>query len=356
MLDARKSFRPDDPLRALGIRAAATACTLTDEQREHIAALLMDDMPGEAIIADLVSRQSVPVAIARQEVASAAAHPYVRAATRLKARVSKRDWLLECRARLDALPDSGIARRHRLPADTFLAEHYRPLVPVVLTGLADHWPAMRWSLDVLRARIAGNPEIEVQSDREADPEFELNSIAHKRRIRWHTILDRLAEDSATNDFYVTANNSGVNRTALAALWDDVGAMTGYLGNSALGDGFFWMGPKGTITPWHHDLTQNLLMTMVGAKRIRLVAPHHSHRMMNHRHCFSLHGADATLSALPAWDQPPLLQVDIGPGEILFIPVGWWHHVEGLTCTIGMSFTNFVWRNDFADGYTSTDWV
>lgn len=351
MLDARKSFRPDDPLRALGIRAAPPATVLTDEQREQIAAQLMAGTAAEAVIAELVSTQSVPVATARQEVASAAAHPYVRAAARLQARIAKRDWLLECRARLDALGPLTIARRHRLPAETFCQEHYCTLTPVVLTGLADHWPAMRWSLDVLRARIAGNPEIEIQSGREADPEFELNSIAHKRRMRWNDILDLLARDAPSNDYYVTANNGGINRAALAALWDDIGDMPGYLGRGPLGDGFFWMGPRGTITPWHHDLTQNLLMTMAGTKRVRLVAPHHVAGMRNHRHCFSAFAAVAE----PA-DAPPMLTVDIGPGDILFLPVGWWHHVEGLTRTIGMSFTNFVWRNDFAEGYTSTDLV
>lgn len=352
MLDARKtSFRADDPLRALGIRPGGPAVAgLPDARREEIAWRLMEGEAADAIIGDLV-RGGLDAGAVRQEVAAAADHPYLRAAARMRARVAKRDWVLACRARLDALPEAGIARRHRLPADVFLAEHYRPLVPVVLTGLADHWPAMGWTLERLRARVPGNPEIEVQGDREADPEFELNSIAHKRRLRWHAILDRLATDAATNDFYVTANNGGVNRAALAALWADVGDLPGYLEPGPMGDGFFWMGPRGTVTPWHHDLTQNLLMTMEGVKRVRMVAPHHAAAMRNHRHCFSAFGAEPE----PA-GAPPMLTVDIGPGEILFIPVGWWHHVEGLSRTTAMSFTNFVWPNDFAEACTSTDWV
>lgn len=343
MLDARKTFRPDDPIRALGLRAAPAG--VDDSQRQAIAERLLGGEPQEAILADLV-KAGVPLATARAELAAATGHPYLKAAERLKARLAKRDWLLQSRAKLEASLLAKVPKRHAPSPERFFAEHYATLTPVVLTGLADHWPAMGWTLERLAA--LGNPDVEVQMERESDPDFELNSIAHKRRMRWHDILERLRDDPETNDFYVTANNSGVNRMALDPLWRDVGELPGYLGPSHLGDGFFWMGPKGTITPWHHDLTQNLLMTMVGTKRVTLVSPLHTPAMQNHRHCFSRHGADATLGGTAI----PRLTVDISPGEILFLPVGWWHHVEGLSLTIGMSFTNFVWDNDFTSFYAS----
>ncbi len=354
MLDARKTFRADDPLRALGISRPALA--VNDAVHEEIAARLMDGEAADRLVGDMVRTHGLAAAEALRLVQAAADHPYVRAAARLRARVSKRDWLLECRARLERDGEEAIPRRHRLAADIFYAEHYRPLRPVVLTGLVDDWPAMGWSFDRLAARIPGDPEIEVQGDREADPDFELNSIAHKRRMRWRAVLAAMQRPETGNSLYVTANNSGVNRQALAQLWADIGPLPGYLGPSPMGDGFFWMGPQGSITPWHHDLTQNLLMTCSGTKRVTLVAPHETQRMQNHRHCFSRFAADAALASVPQDERPRLWQVDIAPGEILFLPVGWWHHVEGLTPTIGMSFTNFVWPNDFGRGYSSFDRV
>lgn len=347
MLDARKTFRADDPMRALGIRQQAAG--LDDGQREEIAARLMAGEAPETVLAALV-KAGAPLAAVRAELAETEGQPWRKAAERFRARLAKRDWLLAARSKLERMQPAEVARRDRLSPEAFFREHYTTLTPVVLTGLTDHWPGRQWTLERL-ARL-GNAEIEVQWGREGDPDFELNSLRHKKRMGWHDVLALLRDDPETNDFYVTANNSGLNRKALARLWADVGDLPGYLGPSLLGDGFFWMGPRGTVTPWHHDLTQNLLVNMVGTKRVALVSPAETHRMRNHRHCFSRFGADATLADAPEAERPRVLTVDIGPGEILFLPVGWWHHVTGLSLTIGMSFTNFVWDNDFASFYAS----
>ncbi|MFQ3594851.1 MAG: cupin-like domain-containing protein [Sphingomonadaceae bacterium] len=289
-----QTFRPDDPLRALGIRPAAAA--LEEAQLREIAVL--------------------------------------------KARLAKRDWLLACRAKLEAQASRDVPRLHAPDPEHFFREHWCLLRPCVLTGLVDHWPARQlWSLDHFRS--FGNPDVEVQTARESDPDFEIRSPEHRTRMPWQQLLDLLAEDRTTNDFYVTANNGSVNRKALARLWDEIGPVPGFLAKNRMGDGFFWMGPRGTITPWHHDLTQNFLLQLAGEKRVTLAAPHATPAMQNHRHCFSRFGQEAR----PA-QGPETFTVTIGPGEILFIPVGWWHHVEGLSMTIGMSFTNFVWDNDF----------
>ena len=59
----------------------------------------------------------------------------------------------------------------------------------------------------------------------------------------------------TNDFYLTANNNSSNRKVLPELWDDIGRLPEYL-QADQPSGFFWMGPAGTVTPFHHDLTNN----------------------------------------------------------------------------------------------------
>lgn len=305
--EARPAFRAQDPARALGLRPASAAATIDEAQLRELA--------------------------------------------RLRARVAKRDWLLGIRARLERELWQEVPRVRGMSPATFFREHWCTLRPVILEGLVSDWPAMaRWSLE--HFRTLGNPEVEVQTGRTGDPDYESNSPAHKTRMPWHAFLDLLAEDPETNDIYMTANNGGVNRKALAPLWDEIGPIPGFLEKNRMGDGFLWIGPRGTITPWHHDLTQNFLLQIRGVKRVTLAAPEETPRMRNHLHCFSRFGTKADLSAEP--DAPATLACEIGPGDMLFLPVGWWHHVEARTMTIGMSFTNFVWPNDFETTLTARD--
>ena len=69
------------------------------------------------------------------------------------------------------------------------------------------------------------------------------------------------------------------------LWDDIVQIPEYLSADQPG-GFFWMGPAGTVTPFHHDLTNNFMAQVIGRKRIKLAPSWDLPAMHNHKHCFS----------------------------------------------------------------------
>jgi hypothetical protein len=62
----------------------------------------------------------------------------------------------------------------------------------------------------------------------------------------------------------------------------------------------------------------------------------------------------SLSATPAarFEEPQVLECVLGPGEILFLPIGWMHHMEALDVSATVSFTNFVFDNDFHSFYAT----
>ncbi|WP_229518540.1 cupin-like domain-containing protein [Massilia sp. PAMC28688] len=332
-----------------------TVTAVNDNWRSWIAENLLLGVHPDAI-AGVLAQNGVPPLAARGEVEAALRSPYLRGVTRLANRVAKRDWVLGIQATLDRMGGSAtpeVPRKDKLSGEDFFRQHYLTNRPVIITGMLDHFPALsKWNLDYFGERF-GERMVEVQFGRDADPQYELNSIAHKRQIAFGEYVEMIRTSGSSNDFYMTANNDNQNRESLKELWEDVGTLPAYLADDPERRGFFWFGPAGTITPLHHDLTNNFMAQIVGRKRVRLIAPSELASVYNHRHCFTEVDARAPdLQRFPAMAGVPIHDCVLEPGEILFLPVGWWHHVEALDVSVTLAYTNFRWPNDFFSNYPS----
>ena len=165
-------------------------------------------------------------------------------------------------------------------------------------------------------------------------------------------VEKVRNSGTTNDFYITATNESHNKKVLAELWDDVVQIPEYLKQDPTG-GFFWLGPKGTITPFHHDLTNNFMAQVIGRKRVMLAPSWDMPLMNNFYHVFcNVEGRHTPPAPKPRFNEPQILECTIGPGDMLFLPIGCLHFVEGLEISVTMSFTNFLLDNDFSSFYTT----
>ena len=120
------------------------------------------------------------------------------------------------------------------------------------------------------------------------------------------------------------------------------------------NGFFWFGPAGTITPFHHDLTNNLMAQVMGRKRILLAPSWDMPLMRNLRDVYcEVDGRQTPPAPTARFGEPQILECTLGPGEVLFLPIGCMHFVEALEISATVSFTNFNFDdNDFASFYDS----
>jgi hypothetical protein len=325
---------------------------LSDAWRQWIAENVMLGNESANIV-DAMVRNGFLRESAMKEIELASTSSYVRGAERLRNRLKKRDWMLATYRKLNRLrPESRtIERRERLSRVEFFEQYYVLNRPVILTRMIDDWPAMRlWSLEYFESRF-GERQVEVQHGRSNDANYEIESSKYTRTMRFADYLQAVRTAGKTNEFYLTANNNMSNKKVLIELWDDIIHIPEYLDDRDPLAGFLWVGPQGTITPFHHDLTNNLLAQVIGRKRILYVPSWDLPLMANLKHVYStIDGRTLAPNPTPSSNAPQVVECNLEPGEVIFLPIGCWHFVEALTISVSVSFTNFLFDNDFHTFY------
>lgn len=305
---------------------------------------------SDAAIVDVLVKNGFSPAAAAAEVNRAGSDPYLQAGEWFLQRLNKLQSLLAAyRAVADLHPNAGIVeRRIDVTRQEFLERYYAANRPVILRGLMSGWKAMTsWTPEYLK-QVLGHEEIEIMFGRNADPNYEINAGQHRRRMPFGNYLDLVESGDATNDYYLVANNGFFKQPAASRLLNDIECFSEYLDPERLADHvFFWYGPSGTVTPLHHD-TSNIFMAQVrGRKRVRLISPNDSEFLYNDIGVFSPVDCDAPdLNRWPQYRKARVIEVDLQPGEVLFLPVGWWHHVRAIDVSLTISFTNFLFPNRY----------
>ena len=101
---------------------------------------------------------------------------------------------------------------------------------------------------------------------------------------------------------------------------------------------FWLGPSGTVTPLHCDYDDNIFAQIWGTKRIFLAPPHHDEFLYPAEANAMLFGSPFDPEA-PDFEQFPLarhasmIECIVHPGELLYVPAGWYHQVRALTFSL-----------------------
>lgn len=339
----------DGPSGPLSERIQKTFETIPNAWKQWIGQSMLLNTKDEAIVEVLINN-GYSRASALTEVEKATSDPYLRGAAQTQKRLQKGGSLLNALgqvARLDA-GSKTIERRSKLSRDEFRDRYYAASRPVLLRGLMTGWRAMTaWTPEYLKS-MAGDQFVEVMTGREADAKYEMNARKHRRELRFADYIDMVYSGKVTNDYYLVANNAFFQRPEMQPLLEDFTVFPEYLNQTAAGrQCFLWFGPAGTVTPLHHD-TSNILMAQVaGRKRYRLIPASQWQYVYNSEGVFSdVDCENPDLSRYPKFRDASTIDIVVEPGEVLFMPVGWWHHVRALDVSMTVSFTNFVYPNYF----------
>jgi len=198
-------------------------------------------------------------------------------------------------------------------------------LPFIITGVAGRWPLAQLSLEDLRSDYGHLPV------RARTGDYINTAFAPDRAMQDMTLLDYLDLVAKTpGDLPPYLGNlelRALNRLCHWPTWFD-----------KMGPPRFWIGPAGTVTPLHCDYDDNLFAQLWGSKRIFLAPPHHDAYLYPKVANAVLSGSPFNPEApdyarYPLARQAALVDCIVAPGEMLYVPAGWYHQVRALTFSL-----------------------
>ena len=316
-----------------------------DDWQAWIMENLLEGVSEQSLKRPLASA-GFSVTAARKLISEVKCQPAAAAALKKASVWRKQQSLLELYRQLfrQSGAHTGIERRQCLSPESFYREYYYANRPVIVQGWMQNWPAMSlWSPEYLKNNYEG-VEIEVTTNRSADPDYEFNVESHKAKTTVGEFVNRVIGGGRTNDYYLVAQNFAIEDTELRHLAADLGPLPGIIASDSTGRSnvSIWFGPAGTITPLHHDGTNVLFGQVYGRKRFLLIPAFELPYVYNNRWLFSKVDPDnPDYETFPLLRQADIMEVILNPGDTLLIPVGWWHWVEALDVSISVNFQNFL---------------
>ncbi len=228
----------------------------------------------------------------------------------------------------------AVDRVERIDPSDFRRDYFKLKRPLHVTGMMAHWPALtKWSFEYF-IRLGGGRSVVLEAGNvlQGDTCFETAGLGDylaalddpalagtaKRYLSLFEIFKTFPDLAADVDF------SLIRRLTR---WNYV---------------FGWFGPPGTLTGYHIDWIDNILAQIVGRKRLWLVPPEQSAAMYPSRKydfrstLSSLDPDGVDLTRFPRFATVEPIEVTLHPGEMLFIPRGWWHRVQSLDKSISVN--------------------
>lgn len=223
-----------------------------------------------------------------------------------------------------ALPAISAVPRIGMPdAATFRARAAAGL-PFLIEGVVGRWPLARHSPGILRERHGQMPV------RARVGDYIGTAFAPDRAMQDMSMAEYLDLAERTEGLPPYLGNLELRELNSMCHWP-----TWF---DKMGPPRFWIGPAGTVTPLHCDYDDNIFAQIWGRKRIFLSPPHHDEFLYPREANAILFGSPFDPEApdygqFPLARQAAMIEVIVHPGDMLYVPAGWYHQVRALSFSL-----------------------
>jgi len=225
--------------------------------------------------------------------------------------------------------------------DEFREQYYNPMVPVVIKDLSKDWLAyQKWSWDYFK-EIVGDKEVGIYNNIKSDAYTPINKA--DQYTTFGDYIDMVRNGPAAWRIFLFNIFTHAPQLAQDFTWPDQ-LMKGFVKKFPM----LFVGGQGSITHMHFDIDLSHIMhtQFMGRKRVLLFPFTEQHKL--YRKPFEVlsladfsNYADPGKSKVNTSDFPALklaqgLEVVLEHGDTLFMPAGYWHHMEYLDSGFAMS--------------------
>ncbi|MBC7903128.1 MAG: cupin-like domain-containing protein [Gemmatimonadaceae bacterium] len=228
-----------------------------------------------------------------------------------------------------------------IPVSDFRANYYDPMKPVVLTDLARTWPAYdKWNWDYFN-KVVGNVNVGVYNNVKSDAYTPVNKA--DEYMKFGEYLNLVKQGPVGLRIFLFNIFQHAPELVNDFSWPE-DLMKGFVKKYPM----LFVGGQGSVTHMHFDidLSHILHTQFVGRKRV-LLFPHEEQEKLyrkpyevmsfaNFENYSDPQKTKLDTTQFPAVKKANGYEVILEHGDTLFMPAGYWHHMEYLEGGFAMS--------------------
>jgi Cupin-like domain len=220
--------------------------------------------------------------------------------------------------------------------------------PVVITGVANQWQAYNnWTPESFK-NMFGDLTVPLRaSDNEIDVFFGKDN--QQKILRFSEYIDLILNWNFAHKRPPYFGNIFLNdpeiKPIVKPILQDFNFLN-YFADSKRNDIHLWIGAAEQKSTIHNDNYQNLNAQIYGKKAFLLFSPE-QHELLypvkidDELWSSPIDPQNPDLIKYPLFERTSCLEAVLEPGEILFIPIFWWHQARAITTTINLNMWAFT---------------